>query len=328
MFRQFAGMGKVFSFTLRQLLKNKSNRIVFGTMLVLAALAVPVMSLLPGAAAGFAGGEAVTAFVSVSTVEEYLGGGQIGFDMRYGVQYAYSIAVLILCVFSVTYIVRAIVDEKVSRLVETLLVSVRPMALVLGKILAVMVFIMMVLAAFALVACLSYLATGLVQDVSFMGSLPELFGISPDLMKLGPEAVLIILVSLFLAYLFFSLIAGLAGAGCSNMDEIESANMAAMGAILAGYLISCIAFAVSSGPAAVFLALCPVVSAFTAPVFYVLGDIGMGMAAASWGLEILCIAGLLLLTARVYDSLILYKGNRVKLTGILRMAAGKGGRKK
>ena len=47
---------------------------------------------------------------------------------------------MILCLMSASYVIRAVVEEKDSRLVELLLVSVKPMALLAGKILAVMAF--------------------------------------------------------------------------------------------------------------------------------------------------------------------------------------------
>lgn len=56
------------------------------------------------------------------------------------VQYGYSILAMILCLMSASYVIRAVVEEKDSRLVELLLVSVKPMALLAGKILAVMAF--------------------------------------------------------------------------------------------------------------------------------------------------------------------------------------------
>ena len=56
------------------------------------------------------------------------------------IQYGYSILAMILCLMSASYVIRAVVEEKDSRLVELLLVSVKPMALLAGKILAVMAF--------------------------------------------------------------------------------------------------------------------------------------------------------------------------------------------
>lgn len=313
----------VYQFTLKQMVKNKSNRVVFFILIAVAALAIPVTGVFFGGGSG-----AASAAVTVSTVEEYLTADQVSFDTRYGVQYVYSIIALIICVFSVTYIVRSIVEEKASKLVETLMVSIRPLALVFGKVLAVMTFMFAQLLLVVLAAVASYFVSGRFMDVAFVGDMLEDKGISMDVLRLGPDVICVVLVSLALAYLFFSLIAGLSGAGCSSMDEIESANLAAMGAILFGYIAALVALGGFGGALTVVCAVCPFLSAFTAPAYYIFGDIGWGLLLASWAVEALCIAGLLILTARVYDQLILYKGSRLKMTKILAMAGGREGGKK
>ena len=314
---------QVYKFTLRQMMKNRSNLVVFGIMILIALLAIPVAGIFFGG-----DGSAVSSEVSVTTTVDYLSGDNIGFDTRYGVQYVYSIIALIICVFSVTYIVRAIVEEKASRLVETLMVSIRPLALVFGKILAVMTFMFGQLLLIILAGAASYFVSGRFMDVAFIGEMLDDKGISMDALRLGPDVICAVLVSLVLAYLFFSLIAGLSGAGCSNMDEIESANLAAMGAILFGYLAASMALAGSGRVLTTICAVCPLLSAFTAPAYYIFGDIGWGVLLVSWLVELACIAVLLILTARVYDQLILYKGSRLKMRKILAMAGGREGGKR
>ena len=71
-------------------------------------------------------------------------------------QYAYSIIVMIVCIFSCTYIVRAIIEEKSSKLVETLMVSIRSEAMIMGKILAVISFVAIMVIAIVLAFALSY----------------------------------------------------------------------------------------------------------------------------------------------------------------------------
>ena len=71
--------------------------------------------------------------------------------------------------------------------------------------------------------------------------------------------------------------------------------------------------------------ICPVVSAFTAPAAYILGDIGFPVLAAGWVLEIACIGVLLAVTARVYNQLILYRGSRLKMSRVLALASGRKG---
>ena len=52
---------------------------------------------------------------------------------RFWVQYGYSILAMMVCLMSASYVIRAVVEEKDSRLVELLLVSVKPMALLAGN---------------------------------------------------------------------------------------------------------------------------------------------------------------------------------------------------
>ena len=53
----------------------------------------------------------------------------------------YSIVLMILVALTGSYVVSSVMEEKMSKLVENLLVSVRPLALILGKILAMMFYV-------------------------------------------------------------------------------------------------------------------------------------------------------------------------------------------
>lgn len=314
------GLGKVYSFSLYQLFKNKSNIISFGIFIAAAIASVPLMCLFmePGSEDG------TLMFSSeVMTMEEFTSQDEVGFDARYAVQYGYSILVMIVCVFSCSYIVRSIIEEKSSKLVESLMVSVKSEALILGKILSVMTFIFAMVAALLAAFGASYLVTGMFMDTSVIGETLSGMGITASMFNLGPGLILIVVISLLLAYMTFSLISALAGAGCSNMEDVEAANMTAMIIILAGYMISTIGTSFGSDPA-VILSLCPVVSAFSAPIYYVLGDIGIGLLLGSWAIQIACIFLIHKVSGRVYDSLIMYKGSRLKMGKILAMAGRKG----
>ena len=105
-------MSKVFKFTLTQLFKNKSNKIVFGILFAVLILAVPVASIFLGDGGAADVGGPAEIYTYADTLESYLENGPDDFDTRYAVQYGYSILVMIICVFSATYIVRAIVEEK------------------------------------------------------------------------------------------------------------------------------------------------------------------------------------------------------------------------
>lgn len=242
------------------------------------------------------------------------------------VQYGYSILAMILCLMSASYVIRAVVEEKDSRLVELLLVSVKPMALLAGKILAVMAFtfgwLLALLAGFGVSCGLTagLMGPGVLQK-QLSGLLAAVPRVQEDLWQVA-GVLLVLLVSLGLGYLTMSLIGGVAGACCSGMEEAGEATGPVMLLTMTGYLASCVVGAVPSGPVAVFSTLCPVVSIFCAPVQFAGGNVPFWLVLASWAIQAAVIWGLLTLASRVYAGLIVHRGSRVKLRELMSMAKG------
>lgn len=242
------------------------------------------------------------------------------------VQYGYSILAMILCLMSASYVIRAVVEEKDSRLVELLLVSVKPMALLAGKILAVMAFtfgwLLAMLAGFGVSCGLTagLMGPGVLQK-QLSGLLAAVPRVQEDLWQ-AAGVLLVLLVSLGLGYLTMSLIGGVAGACCSGMEEAGEATGPVMLLTMAGYLASFVVGAVPSGPVAVFSTLCPVVSIFCAPVQFAGGNVPFWLVLASWAIQAAVIWGLLTLASQVYAGLIVHRGSRVKLRELMSMAKG------
>lgn len=239
------------------------------------------------------------------------------------VQYGYSILAMILCLMSASYVIRAVVEEKDSRLVELLLVSVKPMALLAGKILAVMAFTFgWLLAMLAGLGVSCGLTAGLMGSGVLQKQLSGLLAAVPRVQEDLWQAAGVLLVSLGLGYLTMSLIGGVAGACCSGMEEAGEATGPVMLLTMAGYLASCVLGAVPSGPVAVFSTLCPIVSIFCAPVQFAGGNVSIWLVLASWVIQAAVIWGLLTLASRVYAGLIVHRGSRVKLRELMSMAKG------
>ena len=223
------------------------------------------------------------------------------------VQYGYSILAMMVCLMSASYVIRAVVEEKDSRLVELLLVSVKPMAMLAGLGVSC-----------GLTAGL--MGPGVLQK-QLSGLLAAVPRVQEDLWQ-AAGVLLVLLVSLGLGYLTMSLIGGVAGACCSGMEEAGEATGPVMLLTMAGYLASCVVGAVPSGPVAVFSTLCPVVSIFCAPVQFAGGNVSFWLVLASWAIQAAVIWGLLTLASRVYAGLIVHRGSRVKLRELMSMAKG------
>ncbi len=245
----------------------------------------------------------------------------------FALSYAYSIVVLMLVMFSASYIIRSVVEEKDSKLVELLMVSVKPLALILGKILATMLFV---------VAALAALFAGMGVTAALIGTVSDSPGaVSGALSGLGLDlsvtwrmvlAIPALLISLLLAYFTFSLISGVMGACCSKMEDAGTATTPVALIALAAYLLTTVGSVSGSYGFAVFCSVCPFVSVFFAPVSFVTGVIGFGTLALSWLLQAVIVVLLALFCARVYGALIIHRGNRIKLKALIAMARKGGNR--
>ena len=404
--RDLSGTGQVYRFTLSQLLKSRANRVTLIIMVLLAAVSMPLTTLLggetpetsdtaglasvrvdnrtdlaldfsgdaywadtdfsadagePDAVVTITGDETGYQVAVVGSESAHAGelsqlaetarqavrdaclraaglssrqlealtastGEEDSHEEGFWVQYGYSILAMILCLMSASYVIRAVVEEKDSRLVELLLVSVKPMALLAGKILAVMAFTFgWLLAMLAGLGVSCGLTAGLmgpgVLQKRLSGLLAAVPRVQEDLWQ-AAGVLLVLLVSLGLGYLTMSLIGGVAGACCSGMEEAGEATGPVMLLTMAGYLASFVVGAVPSGPVAVFSTLCPVVSIFCAPVQFAGGNVSFWLVLASWAIQAAVIWGLLTLASRVYAGLIVHRGSRVKLRELMSMAKG------
>lgn len=279
-------------------------------------------------AAGASAGQVEALGTAVSTQvvsqEEYLHPGETDWEAGFTVQYAYAIVVLMLCVLSSSYVVRAIAEEKSSKLVELLMVSVRPLALLVGKVLAMMSYILILIGVLVLGAGASYVVTGRFLDVSMINA-SAILGMDVGSLNLGAGLVLVVVISILLGYLTFSLMAGLAGCACVSMDDVEGANMKVVLIVMAGYLVSCVTGAMPSSGVSLFSSLFPLVSVFCAPVQYALGNISLGILILSWVIQAVVIGALAVFSAKVYNDLIIYRGGKVGFGRMLSIARGKGG---
>lgn len=256
----------------------------------------------------------------VQTMDEYQEGKGVDWSVQYGLQLGYSIVVMIISIFAVTYIVRAVVEEKASKLVEMLMVSVQPLALLVGKILAAMVYIFGFFVLLLAGIGISWVVSSQFMDVSAISETMAASGFSMDLLQLSPATLVIVLVSLLLGYLTFSILAGLSGTGCSTMEDVQGASTLSTMLIFVGYFAAVIAGSIGGDVLNLFVSLCPVISVFCAPVQYVLGNIGFGILLLSWLLQAAVIVLLAVFSARVYRALLMYRGSRPNFRQMFAMA--------
>ena len=182
-----------------------------------------------------------------------------GLTDGFWVQYGYAIVVMMLCLLSSSYVIRSVMEEKGSKLVELLLLSVQPLALLTGKILAAMVYTfgMLLLMVCAWAGSLAITAAIFGTD-AVGGILSVLRGVLPSL-QTDPVHLLVLglvlLLSLLLGYLTMSMVGGLSGACCGSMDDMGSAAGTVTMVTMVGYLGACVVSALPGRAVAVFSAV-------------------------------------------------------------------------
>ena len=198
-----------------------------------------------------------------------------------------ALALVVLILFSSSYLVQAVVDEKANRTMEILVTSASAGQLVSGKVLGIVAIgftQLFVWLAFGVVAIWGggrYLGLEWLQDV-----------------RVDPSTILITAALVILAYLF---VAALLMAIGATLVEPRAGQQVTM-VFIAFYMVP-LGFigpmlADLSGPLAVGLSLFPLTSPVVLPLRAGLGLLPSWQAAASIGIQCLCALGALWLAGR------------------------------
>ena len=254
-------------------------------------------------------------------------------EIEYNAFFAVAFATMMFIMLSSEVIANSIITEKSTRVIEYLIISVRPLAIIFGKILASLC-----------VTCLQLLSVGVFalisKSVSSLLSKGEDVNVSNALAAVGelkesfitPSSVVIGILVLLLGFLFFATIAAMSGASISKVEEsAEGMKIISILLVIGVYLGLGMAMTAKSGGELGMIGylscLLPIASPFSVPFLLIVGKIKVGLAIAS--VAILLVSQLLLsfLVSNVYEGMILHRGERLKIKDILGMAKQKKGKR-
>jgi ABC-2 type transport system permease protein len=225
----------------------------------------------------------------------------------------------------------AVIQEKSSKVVEYLLMNVRPLALMVGKVLAIFAItlgqlVLMALGFVGSAGLYMLLHPGKVFSAAemlnqMMGS-AELGGAEGLGLHLGTLPVAIILI--LAGTLFYSTIAALLGACVSRMEEMtESMKMFSLLMIIGAYGALAVVIVDMTGNAPAVLKyvveLLPITAPFLTPGYLLLGRASIWVGILAVVVFVLALAGLFMFSANVYETLIYHKGNPLKISDLLRI---------
>lgn len=277
-----------------------------------------------------------SAVAQVSKVSDFLRGAEeTNTDTHVFTNLFYCYFIMLLCALAMSYIFQLCMEEKISKLVESLLVSVAPTALLIGKILAVTVFIFGGLALIGIGLVISFfIAQQIASTDVLLEMLEGLLSVKLSALHLSAGTIALFALCVLLAYSIGASFSGIVGSCCSKTEDTQQASLAVMLFLLVGYMAGVFAPMIESDGVNIFCSLFPLTSIFTAFPNYVCGKIGLAVFAA--GLVLQAVTAILLarLAGSVYQMMLLYRGGVPKPKQLFRMlketraaaksAAGKG----
>ena len=254
-------------------------------------------------------------------VDDGIGGGQ------FGIAYAIMFIVSMICIMASTQVATAVVTDKSSRVVELLLTSVRPMALLMGKILAMLVATVGQYALLILVFVLSNKITGALfgTEQTYITSLiPK--GVLSNLTVFNAVTILVLIA---LGMIFYATLAGLCGAMVSKLEELQDAlKYFTFTSIIGMYCAIGAIISMQKSASNAFVKFCeifPLTSPMTTPGARIIGVAPMSYALIAIAILIVLDLLTIRLAAGVYEGLITNMGNRVTPKEVIAMMRNKKG---
>lgn len=238
------------------------------------------------------------------------------FDM---VSIYYSVLVTLMGSLAMGYIFQLCVDEKSSKLVELLMVSISPAALLFGKILAVTLFLTVGIAVALLGLCISYLLTKSTGSTQFLTTLLDAMSISNIIHEVSVGTLIIMLISVCIGYATIALFCSIPASCCSKNEDIQTVSIYTVLFIMVGYFAAIFVPMFESAAADMFFSLCPYFSIFVAPSNYLCGKLSLPLLIVSWVISIAFMLVLLLIADKVYHMMILHRGAPPKLKHLIGM---------
>ena len=252
---------------------------------------------------------------------------------EYNVMYILLFVVFMIVNLCGSSIANSIITEKSTKVVEYLMINVRPMALITGKILANLVMVIIQFAAmgacFAVSGVINRALFGETEKVAvsegFEVSVMDSSAMLELLSGVSVGEVLMAVAAVICGMMFFCVLAGLCGATASKLEELSESTKLYTMLLMIGFFLSFAVVMMLYGGAGnqTFTNICcliPISSPFILPACLLLGKVSWGVSIIGLAILVVFVWALFSLAAMVYESLIFYNGKVMSFKDILQIA--------
>lgn len=245
---------------------------------------------------------------------------------EYGISYGILLVTIFLIAFAAEGISTAVLTEKSSKIIETLLLSVAPLATMVGKVLASIATLVLQFVAFFIGLFASCFLNGYLQtdSVTFLPASSMKSFLSLEMFENASPVVIIIAVAVILAgLLLYGVIAGICGASVSRMEEItEALKLYNLLYIIGAYFALAVTMVSAGGISALnYVAyLFPLSAPFITPTHLIIGKMPIWLGLCSLGLLIVLVVLAFWLASKIYVNMLFYSGKPMKIKDFISFA--------
>jgi len=243
-------------------------------------------------------------------------------QVEYWFIYGILFAVLMVNSMASSQIATSIVTEKSTRVMEYLLTSIRPLALMVGKVLAMLVAVL----AQMLSIVVAMYASNLISNIMRGGegeSILSQYLPANIFENLNVVNIIFCIILALLGLVFFATLASMAGATVSRLEEISEGLMLFTFTNMIGAYVGLAAANVLMGagenPFVTFAYLFPLSSPFLLPGAILIGKVSLPIVAIAIVLLVVFIILLFLFVSKVFETLILHNGNTIKAKELIKI---------
>ncbi|MBO4477198.1 MAG: ABC transporter permease [Lachnospiraceae bacterium] len=214
-----------------------------------------------------------------------------------------------------------LVVEKSSKLMEMLLTSISPVALVAGKVMAIICVALLQFALWIASVVAGFIVGNIVAkmiDPSFVNPINQLIDLLLEYgnVSFTPVQVVLALLALIFGFASFCVLAAVIASTCAKAEEVAQKQGILNLVIIAGYMLAIVAaLGEVSGEGEnkmmILADMIPFSAAFRLPVDVLLGSVSNGLAALSVSLMVILTIVFSIVAGKVYKAQVFLAGNSI-----------------
>lgn len=214
-------------------------------------------------------------------------------------------------------VMRSVMEEKQSRIIEVLVSSMKPFQLMLGKVIGV--------AGVGMFQFLIWAASG-VALVKYRAQILGLFKVPAEqvgrfqMPHISTELLVVVLVYFLLGYMLYSAMFAVVGASVTSDSEAQQAQQPVMMLLVFSLIVSFSAFSDASGRLASIASQVPFSAPIVMPVRVATSDVPLRELLQSMVIMVISCVLVVWISARIYRIGILMYGKRANLKELVRWA--------